>query len=438
MDKHTSDNAEKGIPPPPPPPKNEEKNRSTGHGVLGVDEIEVKYSSPRTSPRHDAQRRRWLSSTAASLMDEPEEEEDEEDGIVEPGLEVITDDENSSVSSKANSEQGEPKSRAIVTLTTPDEEIGVEPEATSPLARFSANMTGMASYLCPMDSFRDDEGAIMIQSNRTLSQRDLKKTQRKQHQRIGSETDVLQMMLSSGPCGTSSMYGNSTTDPDRSIRDPTSPLHTGGTHCTDMNMGEMRQIIVSDISSLLGTSSGAAGDEWGCAVQSWLVTRPPPGVNTGRRRTVRNRCALRNAQAQRVRKLWQKWHSREVGAGLPNASPRSPHRSFDDVHCIPEQSPPLEVVDFYYDSDPEMFTTSHRTQHHTSSRPGPIVCNGSFGSTGYGPCPTTPKAAHRKRFSSFDSKSSVETTSAKHSHSSDVARFDLWDDQKVKQFVKVR
>ena len=397
-------------------------------------EIELQYSSPHHSPASNEDRKRWFSSTkTASLLDDQDEEE-EEGGGLEAELEIIIEDENSSMSSR--SDRGGHDKTIIVEESASDE--GPENEHGSPLVRLSENMSGMANYLCPI-VFHQSSDDLQFQTKALSLSKPF-------HERNVSDTDSLQRLASSGPCGSSTLY-NLLTTTDQIVASETSqenrtpppaPASKMPVACSDVDLLDLKQLLVSDISMLLGSPQG---ESWVCTVQRWLTETPTTTAMKGtRRRGLYNRCSLHNARSRRVRQLWFTWHGRPDSMVNNNIAARTTGmtRSFDDVRT--DCPTPLDTVDCYYDSDPETFTVSRiKGSEVQQNRPGPIDTNASFGSTGHGEVPLTPKASNRNRFPSFDSPSgSTETNSFESVSKDDLQGFDVWDDQQVKRFVQVR
>jgi hypothetical protein len=396
-------------------------------------------SSPHHSPASDAQRKRWYSSTKASSLLDDQEEDDEDAGTVEPELRAITEvDENSTQTLSTDSSGCDDNKDLFGKEYTSEEEP--EKVSGSPLARFSENISGMVTYLCSAALSTED---ILLQTNTTFS--------KTAHVRNVSETDSLQLLTSSGPCGSASLFNSSnTTEQNLNYRNnsqesppppPSDP--SSQVQCSDLNIQDLRQLLISDISMLLGSPQGGT-----CVcsnVQGWLAEQQEPHATSTGRRGARNRCALPSGQSRRVKQLWYKWHGCPDTQDPATIAARTTGmiRSFDDIGVDNNTgcSPPVDVVDCYYDSDPDTFTSSQRNAT-GQQRPGAIETDASFGSTGHGTVPTTPRASNHSRFPSFDTRSepsrsleadSFETVPSR----DDVNGFDLWDDQRVKDFVKV-
>lgn len=419
------------------------------HGMVvrTNDDLEIQYSSPRSSPVQGAHRRLW-STRAASLMDgQEEEDDDDEEGIAD--LEGLTDEEQTHSSDSSNSENDK-FLMAFSKMSFPEEDDGYhaashsEDEIEKPsssLARLSENISGIATYLCA-SNFEKDVDTVRYQTSKALSKR---KTRR------GSGTDTFQRMVSYGPCGTNSIFTSngssersaSTIQSSPSIAPLSPPPATKGT-CSTLGILDLRQNLISDISMILGSTTESS-EGWICTGKGWPVARRARTSLRGQKR-VRNRCALPHAQSRRMRQLWYQWHSHsadtnEMQADF-NQNVSKVNRSLDDINVRSDRtsSPPVAFVDLYYDSDPEIFATTHRSRMSRKHAPDTINPDASFGSAIHTP-PDAPTAAYRTRGCSFDTRASISksfSTIASSDADETNEPFDLWDDQKVKGFVKVR
>lgn len=400
-------------------------------------EFEKQSSSPHISPVSDDQRKRWFSSTRASSLLDDQDDDEEEFGFHEPRLQRIMEGETSSDSS--GSDQVEKPSIDI--NATPSEE-SPENEPGSPLVRFSENMSGMATFLCPV-ALGESSDDLQTYTSIALS------TAKPFLERSVSETDSLQRLASSGPCGSSAVFDASDQDDNVNVRRKSSrnsppPIKASGNDaaCSDLDLLDFRRLLVSDISMLLGSSQG---ESWVTTVQNWLVEPPAAADTVIERRRIYNRCALRHGQSRRVRQLWFKWHGKPTSGGVECHTTGST-RSFDDIGVASENLAQNDVVDCFYDSDPEscvkLRTRSDKLRTFTDKkhRPAAIDTNASFGSTGHGDVPLPPKASNRNSAPSFESRSvssrSLENESFDTYEKEDVQNFDLWDDQQVVHFVQ--
>ena len=406
-------------------------------------EFEMHSSSPHISPVSDDKRQRWFSSTRASSLLDDQDDEDEEFGNNEPRLERIT--EGEAASDSSSSDQLEKPFLDIDATTsgeTPENDPG------SPLVRFSENMSGMASFLCPVALGKSSDDLHAYTSVAISAAKPLR-------ERRVSETDSLQHLASSGPCGSSALFDSPCQDDQddnvplgmKSRRTPPPPPTTGSGNdasCSDLDLLDFRRLLVSDISMLLGSSQG---ESWVTTVQNWLVEPPAAADTSIVQRGIYNRCILRRGQSRRVRQLWFKWHGKP--STTSGVAPRTAGttRSFDGIGVTSQNLAPVDVDDCFYDSDPEscvQFRTlpdQLRSSTYQKHRPGAIDTNASFGSTGHGDVPLPPKASNRNIAHSFESRSassrSLETQSFEGYGKGDVHNFDLWDDQQVKHFVQV-
>ena len=393
----------------------------------GTMEFDVQSPSPHVSPVSDDQRKLWFSSTRASSLLDDQDDDDEELGAPEPRLERIT--EGEPASDSAATKQAA-KHSANISASTSDE--WCENDPGSPLVRFSENISGMATFLCP--------GALGGSSDDLQAYTGMNYSVPKPlHERSISETDSLQRLASSGPCGSSALF-------DTQNQNPSPPPTTASGNdvaCTDMNLLDFRRVLVSDISMLLGS---AQGESWVSTVQKWLVEPQAAADASIGRREIYNRCTLRRGQSQRVRQVWLKWHGKPPAYGKA-ADTTYKARSFDDISGKSENLTPVDEVENFYDSDPETlvkFRTDPeqlRNQANQKFKPVAIDTNASFGSTGHGDVPPPPKASSRNSAPSFESRfpssRSLETGSFESYGKEDVTNFNLWDDQQVKHFVQV-
>ena len=379
--------------------------------------LEMISSSPHISPDNDDKRKRWFSSTRASSLLDDHEEEDDDVGVLEPLLARIR--ENSSSSeSYAHDVNNVP---VIITYISPLEEAP-EDEPGSPLVRFSESM---ASFLCPVDLVEcsDNQPEYPMPVSQSL------------HERAASETDLLQRLASSGPCGSSQAFNENvnTGAVAHEITQQSPPPPSGNqVPCSDIDLVELRSFLVTDISMLLGTANER---NWMATLQAWLAEPNSTANNIDGRRGIYNRSTHRRDQSRHVRDVLLKWHGHPDACEVTNlhACAFSKRLSFDDVQTLP--SPPVDVVDCFYDSDPEIYDRNRATMKQPA-RPSAIDTNASFGSTGYGNVPLTPKAAQRFSALSFESRS-PQDHAVESFVREDVDGFDLWDDQRVKEFVQV-
>ena len=442
----------------------------------------------------DPKARRWMSSTAASLLDNHDEEE--EDGLEEPDLLSVSIESATDSSGKSHTKKVAHHGLNIV------DQSNAESATVSSVVRLTEGMTGM---LCsaPLDG---------------------------SHRRIDSETEVLQKDLSTGHCGTAPFCLPSKETPpfstkemgksvnesltmldridtlnnmsDSVVDESESTLGRSDTlrktepiNCAEFNLIDLQKLVATDIMDVLGSSTGVA-TEWFATLAGWLV--PSSHESQQRpRRVFRNRCSVRKAQSHRLKELWYKWHSNgsedsssRLGSNPSGSSdPMKPNpnmppfrlwslavtKSLDDAELVApvtsvplsqshnnmtitppmkevtlfpsetsKQRAPTPPVDLYYDSDPEIFRVTRRSPAAASNKDDYI-----------GKKPLR----WRRRISiptpintslSVDGKEIVRPLTPKHvkgkgapsfdigSFDSDIDdRFDLLDDSLVKNFIKV-
>lgn len=375
----------------------------------------------RRSSLPDPMARRWMSSTAASLLD------NEEEAIDEPDLLSI------SIESISNSSDKSQTKRVGLNVIDP---IQAENDTVSSVVRLTEGMSGMTGMLCSA-SLEGSEPIMTMTLNGS-------------HRRIDSETEILQRNLgATGACGTAPFcmpgkesstrstektLNESLTMLDRMdslniesnsiVEESNSTLRRSDTLrrvepidvCAQFNLNlPFQQLVATDIIDVLGSSTGVASD-WFATLGEWLVPTSQESQQLPRR-VFRNRCSVRKAQSHRLKELWYKWHSnasddassrlgsQPSDSGDPiKMNPNMPPfrlwslavtKSLDDaelvapltaVHGVPDsqsfnhdltkppvkevqmfpsnkkpkQRAPTPPVDLYYDSDPEIFRI---TQH---------------------------------------------------------------------------
>jgi hypothetical protein len=368
----------------------------------------------------DPKARRWMSSTAASLLDNHDQEEEE--GFDEPDLLSVSV-ESASGSSKGSQAKKHAESNAIG-------QTRAESAMVSSVVRLTEGMTGM---LCSASL----EGAETVVAVKLGG-----------HRRFDSETDILQKDLSTGHCGTAATFcmppketrGGSTKDMERTVNEsltmldridtlnnPTDSIldasestleradtltKTEPVKCAEFNLLDLQQLVATDILDVLGSSTGVA-TEWFATLGAWLLQTSKQDSQQLPRRVFRNRCSVRKAQSHRLKELWYKWHSNgsddsssKLGtnpSGSSDPLKRNPNmppfrlwslavtkslddaelvapltavpqsQSFNDVNGSPpikevklfrsetRQSAPTPPVDLYYDSDPEIFRVARHS-----------------------------------------------------------------------------
>jgi hypothetical protein len=396
-----------------------------------------KSNSTRNRLDINDKRRMWFSTkTETSLLDE----EDEEFGVLDSLGERLTEDENSSITS-SNPMCTSPQADTETTvLKDCDDNVG----PGSHLVRFSENVSNMATFLCPVD-FIASTNDVSPPSNQSYV---LENTL---HERQLSETDSLQKLASSGPCGGNSLFpslrslDSQETDTTPSYYDMT--MIDPSVACTDVDLLGMRRLIVTDILTLL---SSPQGESWVCSMHRWLQDEPITKFPIVKRKGIQNRCSYPRANSRRIRELWFRWHGHSTDWNVtfgnvdgPIANNNTVAKSFDDTGVFSHNTPPVDVIDCFYDSDPETFSSMKRTTGFTY-QPSLIVTDASFGSTGHGAVPSTPKASNCNRCPSFDTPSPPQSNLSLDADdfvvglTDAVQKFDLWDDQIVKNFVQVR
>jgi hypothetical protein len=383
-------------------------------------------------------RKMWYSTkTGTSLLDE----EDEDCCMLESSVGRLPEDENTSISS--SKQISDPKLNSIPVVSKDcDDDDNVGPG--SHLVRLSENMSDMATFLCPIDFIANTDDVSPSLQHQSLVKNPL-------HERQLSETDSLQRLASLGPCGRGDSLFPSLRTSDSQETD-IAPCHEvtmldSTAVCSDIDLLGMRRLIVTDILTLL---SSPQEESWVCSMQRWLKDEPETKFQSTKRKGFQNRCSHPKANSRRVRELWFRWHGHNsdsnVGMGknvdCPVTNNGSAAKSFDDTGVFSHSVPPFDVIDCFYDSDPETFSTMKRTTG-LVNQPGLIITDASFGSTGHGEVPSTPKASNRNRCPSFDTRSAQSNRSFDCDDfavglSDDVQNFDLWDDQVVKNFVQVR
>eukprot|EP00547_Thalassionema_nitzschioides_P002933 CAMPEP_0194201972 /NCGR_PEP_ID=MMETSP0156-20130528/2118_1 /TAXON_ID=33649 /ORGANISM="Thalassionema nitzschioides, Strain L26-B" /LENGTH=439 /DNA_ID=CAMNT_0038927325 /DNA_START=33 /DNA_END=1349 /DNA_ORIENTATION=- len=290
---------------------------------------------------------------------------------------------------------------------------------TSPVTKFSEDMSGMDICLCPA-SFENENKTVATHAKLTAPS----------HKRGSSDTDYFQKLISSNHC--LSMLVN-ISEPcgkrSRNRKKPANPCNLGGAPCTDMDVQNLRKNLTEDIMSLFGFAKFPCDTDISSRSEEHNYT-----ISLNHHRSIlQNRCVLRNAQRERVQRLRRKWHSPFGIDSYDNHPEISPaHRSLDDVEIGYEGKTLKESL--YYDSDPELPVMNRKEL----TRAGktylwPIDTSASFESTGFGPCPQTPTAMQRVNALSFESHSpacSADTMK------SEQLSFDLWNDKEVKRLVK--
>lgn len=374
----------------------------------------------------DPQARRWMSSTAASLLDNHDEEE--EDGLEEPDLLSVSIESATDSSEKFNAQNVAPGLSAI-------DQSNPESATVSSVVRLTEGMLteGMTGMLC----------SVPLNGN---------------HRRIDSETEVLQKDLSVGHCGTAPfcMPSKETPPPfstremgksvnesltmldridtlndlsDSVVDESESTLGRSDTlkktepmSCADVNLIDLQKLVATDIIDVLGSSTGVASD-WFATLGAWLVPSSHEAQQRPRR-VFRNRCSVRKAQSHRLKELWYKWHSNgsedsgsRLGSDLSGSNnPMKPNpnmppfrlwslavtKSLDDAELVApltsvpgiplsqssentaiappvkevklfssktsKQRAPTPPVDLYYDSDPEIFRVTRRSPAAASNK----------------------------------------------------------------------
>ena len=127
----------------------------------------------------DLKARRWMSSTAASLLDNHDEEEEE--GCDEPDLLSVSIESVSGSSKESQAKKLADRLQAI-------EQTQTESATVSSVVRLTEGMTGM---LCSA-SLEEAETIFAVKLGG--------------HRRIDSETEVLQKDLATGHCGTAATF----------------------------------------------------------------------------------------------------------------------------------------------------------------------------------------------------------------------------------------
>lgn len=441
----------------------------------------------------DQKARRWMSSTAASLLDSHEEEEEE--GLEEPDLLSISVEESSSdYSQRALPKGNAGGSNAIYT------EYGTTALSMVRLTE------GMTDLLCPT-SLAGAEAVVAVNL-------------KTHHKRTRSETDVLQKNLASG-CGSAAfcmspkeagftketsekdvigslsmierldtlkISPEETLDDDHSTLEKTDTLKKNDTaHCTDFNLLDLREVVAVDIMDILGSSTGVAA-EWFKTLGSWLTPTSRESHHLPRR-VFRNRCSVRTAQEHRLNELWYKWHSigsDDSSSKLQSKNPNMPPfrvwslavtKSLDDAELLApmitspavagslslnleDKMPVKQVqyftswtsrqprvtspVDLYYDSDPEIFRAARHSPSAASNKDDymkkPLrhrrritIPSPIDTSVSMGSkdvdVPSTPKHMKSGAAHSFDAVSTFDSADD---------RFDFHDDALVRDFIKVR
>jgi hypothetical protein len=382
-------------------------------------------------------RKMWYSTkTGTSLLDE----EDEEYCMLDSSVGRLPEDENSSISS--SNQINDPKLNSISVVSQDyDDDDNVGPG--SHLVRLSENMSDMATFLCPIDFIANTNDVSPSLQHQSYVQNPL-------HERQLSETDSLQRLASSGPCGRGNSLFPSLRTSDSQETD-IAPCHEvtmldSSAACSDIDLLGMRRLIVTDILTLL---SSPHEESWVSSMQRWLKDEPATKFQTIKRKECQNRCSHSKANSRRIRELWFRWHGHNsdsnLGMGInvecSVTNNGSATKSFDDTGVFSHAAPPVDVIDYFYDSDPETFSSIKRTTG-LVNQPCLIITDASFGSTGHGEVPSTPKASNRNRCPSFDTRSAPSNRSFDCDDfavglSDNVQNFDLWDDQVVKNFVQV-
>ena len=249
----------------------------------------------------DPKSRKWMSSTAASLLD------NEDEAVDEPDLLSVSIDSGSNLSEKLNA--------------IDPRQIGSDTVSSS-VVRLTEGMTGM---LCSASLEGPDPIMTMALNGN--------------HRRIDSDTEIFQKDLATGHCGTAPFCMPSKQEPTRSMEKTLNESLTmldridSLNHVTSsvfedssialgrsdtlkkveptcgaqFNLLDLQHLVATDIIEVLGSSTGVAS-EWFATLGEWLVPTSHESQKLPRR-VFRNRCSVRKAQSHRLKELWYKWHS---------------------------------------------------------------------------------------------------------------------------------